>query len=228
MKIPCAHGALIRWALFCPATAAVCLGKTFWDSKLTAWIRLRHAGRFTPSCAHETACVRARTQYVAQTIVPSSSHRYDVPEVEFKKNSIRATLGDFCLSGLRRVFAPGRVLQISSHLRRQPTVSLGSINRDLQHYTGRQRCSSSKTKAQSFYRRVPHEPNVRFLRSKLKAINDFVAGCLWWSRKAEQWTLYWFRPNSILLLERLRKRWDGFRSRSFGYDWLIRLLVWAW
>ena len=53
-------------------------------------------------------CVRARTQYVAQTIVPSRSHMHDdVPEVEFKKNSILATLGDFCLSGLRsrRVFA---------------------------------------------------------------------------------------------------------------------------
>ena len=50
-------------------------------------------------------CVRARTQYVPQTIVPSRSHRYDVPEVEFKKNSILATLADFCLSGLRWVFA---------------------------------------------------------------------------------------------------------------------------
>ena len=58
-------------ALFCPATAAVCLGKTFWDSKLTAWIRLRHTGRSIAPCANETACVRARTQYVAQTIVPS-------------------------------------------------------------------------------------------------------------------------------------------------------------
>ena len=93
-------------ALFCPATAAVCLGKTFWASKLTAWIRLWHTGKFTTSCAHKTACVRVRTQYVAQTIVPSKSHRYDVPEVEFKrKTSILATLRDFCLSGLRRVFA---------------------------------------------------------------------------------------------------------------------------
>ena len=52
-------------------------------------------------------CARARTQYVAQTIVTFRSHRYDVPEVEFKKNSILATLEDFCLSGLRsrRVFA---------------------------------------------------------------------------------------------------------------------------
>ena len=31
-------------ALFCPTTTAVCLGKAFWDSKLTAWISLRHTG----------------------------------------------------------------------------------------------------------------------------------------------------------------------------------------
>ena len=49
-------------------------------------------------------CARTHVQYVPQTIVPSRSHRYDVPEVEFKKNSILATLADFCLSGLRRVF----------------------------------------------------------------------------------------------------------------------------
>ena len=83
-------------ALFCPATAAVCLGKTYWDSKLTAWIRLRHTGRSTAPCVHETVCVRARTQYVAQTIVLSRSHRHDVPEVEFKKKTpILATLRDF-------------------------------------------------------------------------------------------------------------------------------------
>ena len=41
MQIPCTHEA--PSALFCPATAApaVCLGKTFWDSKLAAWIRLK-------------------------------------------------------------------------------------------------------------------------------------------------------------------------------------------
>ena len=40
--------------------------------------------------------VRARTQYVAQTIVPSRSHRHDVPEVELKKKTpIHATLRDF-------------------------------------------------------------------------------------------------------------------------------------
>ena len=39
--------------------------------------------------------MRARTQYVAQTIVPSRSHRQDVPEVEFKKKiPILATLRD--------------------------------------------------------------------------------------------------------------------------------------
>ena len=135
-------------ALFCPAMAAVCPCKTFLESKLTAWIRLRHtaladlhkgavkknlhqqplfvavgANFFSPPPFYtivrprDGKCVRARTQYVAQTIVPSRSHRYDVSE--FKKNSILATLGDVCLSGLRsrRVFAC-RVLQIPSLPRR--------------------------------------------------------------------------------------------------------------
>ena len=43
--------------------------------------------------------MRARTQYVAQTIVPSRPHRHDVPEVEFK-TPILATLRDFCFSSL--------------------------------------------------------------------------------------------------------------------------------
>ena len=43
-------------------------------------------------------------------------------------------------------------------------VSLCSINRDSQRYTGRQRCNSSKTKAQSFYRRPPkHSKTALFL-----------------------------------------------------------------
>ena len=42
------------------------------------------------------ACKNSSTQYVAQTIVPSRSHRHDVPEVEFKKKTpILATLRDF-------------------------------------------------------------------------------------------------------------------------------------
>ena len=94
-------------ALFCPATAAVCLGKTFWDSKLTAWIRLRHTA--LADLHHRAPTrrqMRARRQYVAQTNAPSKSHRCDVPEVEFKKKTpVLANLGDFCLSGLRRVFA---------------------------------------------------------------------------------------------------------------------------
>ena len=96
MQIPCTHEAPFSSLLSATAALAVCLGKTFWDSKLTAWIRLRHTGRSTAPCAHETACVRERTQYVAQTIVPSRNHRHDVPEVEFKKKTpILATLRDF-------------------------------------------------------------------------------------------------------------------------------------
>ena len=107
-------------ALFCPTTAApaVCLGKTFWDSKLTAWIRLRHTGRSTAPCAHETACMRARTQYVAQTIVPSRFHRHGVPEVEFKKKTpILATLRDFSKSCPAYETSICRVLQIPSRPR---------------------------------------------------------------------------------------------------------------
>ena len=106
-------------ALFRPATVAlaVCLAKTFWNSKLTAWIRLRHTGRSTPPCAHETACVRARTQYVAQTIVPSRSHRHDVPEVEFKKKTpILANLMTFHRL-VRHETSICRVLQIPSRPR---------------------------------------------------------------------------------------------------------------
>ena len=57
-------------ALFCPATAAVCLGKTFWDSKLTAWIRLRHTGRSTAPCAHETACVQEHSTLPRRLSLP--------------------------------------------------------------------------------------------------------------------------------------------------------------
>ena len=74
--------------------------------------------------------VRARTQYVSPTIVPSKSHRYDFPQVEFKrKTPFLATHRDFCLSGLRRVIVCW-VLQIPSRRRRWPTVSLWSVNRD--------------------------------------------------------------------------------------------------
>ena len=105
-------------AFFCPATAAlaVCLGKTFWDSKLTAWIRQRHTGRSTAPCAHETACVHARTQYVAQTIVPSSSHRHDVPEVEFKKKTPMRPSENFQRL-VRHETSICRVLQIPSRPR---------------------------------------------------------------------------------------------------------------
>ena len=125
-------------ALFCPATAAlaVCLGKTFWDSKLTAWIRPRHTGRSTAACAHETACVRARTQSVARTIVPSRSHRHDVPEVEFKKKTpILATLRDFSKACPHET-SICRVLQIPSRPRCHVVTLVCKLR--LQRYTGRQ------------------------------------------------------------------------------------------
>ena len=61
--------------------------------------------------------MRARTQYVAQTIVPSRSHRHDVPEVEFKKKTpILATLRDFERL-VRHETSICRVLQIPSRPR---------------------------------------------------------------------------------------------------------------
>ena len=94
-------------ALFCPATEAVCLGKTFWDSKLTAWIRLRHTGRSTAPCAHETACVRATTQYVDQTIVPSRLIVMTFQRLSSRRRlqSLRPSVLFKGVSGMRRVFA---------------------------------------------------------------------------------------------------------------------------
>ena len=52
------------------------------------------------ACVREHSDVEHRTQW--RCPVPSKSHRYDVPEVEFKK--MTPILRDFCLSGLKRVF----------------------------------------------------------------------------------------------------------------------------
>ena len=47
--------------LFCPATTALCLDKTFWCLKLTAWIRLLHTGRSTLSApTRQRACAQWR------------------------------------------------------------------------------------------------------------------------------------------------------------------------
>ena len=64
------------------------------------------SGRSTPSCAHETAnaCVREHSTLPRRLSLPGLIVM-TFPEVEFKKNSILATLGEFCLSGLRGVFA---------------------------------------------------------------------------------------------------------------------------
>ena len=61
-------------ALFCPATAAVCLDKTFWYSKLTAWIRLRHTGRSQwhyRAPTRKRACVRVREHSDVAQSLPS-------------------------------------------------------------------------------------------------------------------------------------------------------------
>ena len=117
----------------------------FWYSKLTAWIRLWHTGRSTLSCAHKTACVRARTQW--RCPVPSKSHRYDVPEVEFKK--MTPILRDFCLSGLKRVL----ILSCSANSKSSSTLAQGVTLVRKPRSTASvtmldvKRCKSSKTKA---------------------------------------------------------------------------------
>ena len=82
--------------LFCPTTAAACLVKTFWDSKLTAWIRLWHTVRqiYTIVRPRSRRRVRARTRRRLQS---------------------SATLRDFSLPGLRRVFAGYWKFQVVLH-----------------------------------------------------------------------------------------------------------------
>ena len=94
---------------------------------------------------HETACVSARTQYFSPTIVPSKSHRYDFPQVEFKKKTpFLATLRDFCLSGLRRVFAWFCKFQVVVDAR--PRCHYGPSTEIYSVIMAVKRCKSSKTK----------------------------------------------------------------------------------
>ena len=123
-------------------------------------------GRSTPSCAHATAnaCVREHSTLSRRLSLPglivmtfqrlSSRRIQSLPEDPRRLLLVRPEIEtSIC-----------RVLQIPSRARRQPTVPLCSINRDLQRYTGRQRCNSSKTKAKSFYRRPPkHSKTALFL-----------------------------------------------------------------
>ena len=127
-------------ALFCPATAAVCLDKTFWHStELTAWIRLWHTSRSTLSCPQDSwAWMRARTQWRwAQNTVPSpfqvsSLWRSGGWVQEDDSNPQRLLL-------VRPETRICRALQIPSRPRRLPKASLWFVNRDWQrHDAGRQ------------------------------------------------------------------------------------------
>ena len=57
-------------------------------------LRLWHTGRSMPSCAHETVCVRARTQYVAPTIVPVTVTRSCLALLLFTLANLRFHLFD--------------------------------------------------------------------------------------------------------------------------------------
>ena len=78
--------------------------------------------------------------------VPSKSHRYDFLQVEFKKKTpFLATLRDFCLSGLRRVFAGLCKFQVvvdaSPRCHSGPSTEFYSVILAVKW------CKSSKTKA---------------------------------------------------------------------------------
>ena len=127
-------------ALFSPATAAVCLDKTFWYSKLTAWISLWHTGRSTLSCAHKTAYVRARTQWRWTQNTVTLPSPFQVSPLwrsggwvqEDDSNPQRLLL-------VRPGTSICRALQIPSRPRRLPKASLWSVNQDWQrHDAGRQ------------------------------------------------------------------------------------------
>ena len=114
MKIPCTHEApfstlLSRNGSCLPRQDVLGLEV---DGMDRSGCGILHQQIYTNVRPRDGKCVRARTQYVAQTNVPSTSHRYEVPEIEFKKTPILATLGNFCLSDLRRVFAGFCKLQV--------------------------------------------------------------------------------------------------------------------
>ena len=97
-------------ALFCPAMVAACLPRqdilALEVDGMDQAVAYCSWQIYTIERPRDSVRACARTQYVAQTVVPSRPHRHDVPEVEFKKKTpILATLRDFCLSGLGRVFA---------------------------------------------------------------------------------------------------------------------------
>ena len=78
----------------------------------------------------------------------------DVPEVEFKKKTpILATLRDFSLPGLRRVFAGYWKFQVVLHAGSQ--CHSGPYTEKYSVILAVKWCKSSKTKAYSFYRRPP-------------------------------------------------------------------------
>ena len=82
-------------ALFCPAMAAVCLCKTFWDSKLTAWIRLGcgilHWQIYTIVRPQDgNACVLEHST-LPRRFVTSRSHRNDAPGIEFTWRRIQSS-----------------------------------------------------------------------------------------------------------------------------------------
>ena len=158
MKIPCTHGLLS--ANFCPATAAVCLGKTFCCfSGTRSW---RHGSGC--SILHWQIYTRRVRQMRAceNTVRSPDDCPFQVSSLWRSRGWVQEEFNPRRLLLVRPETGICRVLQIPSRPRRQPTVSLCSTNRDLQRYTGRQRWNSSKTKAKSSYRRPPKHSKLLF------------------------------------------------------------------
>ena len=92
MKIPCTHGAPFSSLLFrngsCLPLQNILGLEVDGMDQAAAYC----TGRSTPSCAHETAnaCVREHSTLPRRLSLPRS-HRYDVPEVEFKKLRIQSS-----------------------------------------------------------------------------------------------------------------------------------------
>ena len=108
-------------------------------------------------------CVRARTQYVARRLslpglIVMTFQRLSSRRIQSSRSSETFACPAWDRDEYLQGFANSKS---SSTLARGVTLL---HNRDLQRYTGRQRCNSSKTKAKSFYRRPPkHSKTALFL-----------------------------------------------------------------
>ena len=134
----------------CPATAAVCPGKTLWDSMLMAQIRLwltRTLYLYHSWCTHETAYMRARTRLPRPSSLPAAG----LIVTTSRRLSSRRRLQSFNTGDSGRPLPIWSATIARSQVlpsRRWPTGSLCSVNRaSFEYFTGHLRWRSSKAKA---------------------------------------------------------------------------------